>query len=90
LTKEISRYHICPDINVDIGKIGTSELTICDGKKFTVEVIDSIEDYLVLMKEIFNFDEIKNYLKSAKILVNAMHGVTGNLLPNEKRSTRLN
>nr|CAD7607093.1 unnamed protein product [Timema genevievae] len=54
-----------------------------DGNPFTVEVIDSVEDYLQLMKEIFDFPSIKNLLKGGgakkpfKILINSLNGVTG-------------
>ncbi len=78
LTKDISSYKICPDLKPDISSIGVSEYAIAgQTKKFEVEVIDSISDYVDMMKGIFNFDEIKEYLKSKKILINALHGVTG-------------
>lgn len=42
-----------------------------------IEVIDGIDDYVALMKEIFNFDEIKSFLqsnKNFKVLFDGMHG----------------
>lgn len=45
-----------------------------------IEVIDGIDDYVALMKEIFDFDEIKTFLqsnKNFKVLFDGMHGVTG-------------
>lgn len=51
-----------------------------DGKQFTVEVIDSVKDYLELMKEIFDFDTLKTLIKGSdsrppfKLLINSMHG----------------
>ncbi|KAJ3393128.1 Phosphoglucomutase-2 [Lobulomyces angularis] len=45
----------------------------------TVHVIDAIKDYVTLMKEIFDFPTIQNFLKksNAKILLDSMNGVTG-------------
>lgn len=51
-----------------------------DGRDFVVDVIDSVEDYLLLMKEIFNFDKLKTLLQGSntrppfKVLINSMHG----------------
>lgn len=50
-----------------------------DHRPFTVEVMDSVADYVAYMKEIFDFAAIKNLLHGAngqplKILINAMHG----------------
>ena len=79
LSKEIGEYKICPDIKPDIGVTGHEyNFTIGDeARRFTVEVVDSIQDYVDLMRSIFNFDEIKEYLTSQKILINSLHGVTG-------------
>nr|CAD7428325.1 unnamed protein product [Timema monikensis] len=62
LSKNIKEYSIVPDLKVDFSKIGKQMFTV-DGNPFTVEVIDSVEDYLQLMKEIFDFPTIKNLLK---------------------------
>lgn len=46
----------------------------------TIDVIDGIEDYVVLMKEIFDFHAIKTFLDGHpefKVLFDGMHGVTG-------------
>ena len=45
-----------------------------DGKDFVVEIIDQVDDYLEMMKNIFDFDMIKQYLKSNKVLLNSLHG----------------
>ncbi|KAJ3117339.1 Phosphoglucomutase-2 [Phlyctochytrium bullatum] len=47
---------------------------------FTVEVVDSVEDYVLLMKEIYDFTSLKAYFSSHpefKVLIDSMHGVTG-------------
>ena len=79
LSKEIGCYKICPDIKPDISvKENVYVFTVGDeARRFSVEVIDSIQDYVDLMKRIFNFEEIKKYLKSQRILINSLHGVTG-------------
>jgi phosphoglucomutase len=50
----------------------------------TVEVIDSVEDYVKMLKEIFDFPLIKQFLKSNPnftILFDALHGGTPPLHP---------
>ncbi len=44
-----------------------------------MEVVDSVDDYLELMKEIFDFESIKNLIQGTgqaplKVLINSMHG----------------
>lgn len=46
----------------------------------TVEIVDSVSDYVELMKEIYNFEDIKSFFAknpSFKVLFDGMHGVTG-------------
>jgi phosphoglucomutase len=51
-----------------------------DGDPFTVEVVDSVADYVGYMKEIFEFSSIKSMLSGSEgrapvpILLNAMNG----------------
>ena len=50
------------------------------GRKFLVEVVDSCKDYVELMKEIFDFGQIRELVaggKNMKVLINSLHGVTG-------------
>jgi len=63
-------------VAIDLSQIGSNTYTIDGNRQFTVEVIDSVSDYLQLMKEIFDFDSIKKLLsgKEFKLLLNAMHG----------------
>ncbi|XP_040069128.1 phosphoglucomutase [Ixodes scapularis] len=82
LTKKISQYSLCPDINPNLGQLGTQTFD-CEGRTFTVEVVDSVQDYLDFMKEIFDFDALRRLIKGSskrpalRILVNCLHGVTG-------------
>ncbi|KAL7289372.1 hypothetical protein TKK_0016575 [Trichogramma kaykai] len=82
LTKTIKKYKIVNDLHVDIDKIQSFSIQV-DGKPFTVDIIDSVNDYTALMKEIFDFDSIKKLLQgsdgnsSFNVLIDAMNGVTG-------------
>lgn len=42
-----------------------------------MEVVDSVADYVGLMKEIFDFPQLKEFLKTYPVLINCMNGVTG-------------
>lgn len=77
LTKQISSYKTAaslPSINID--KRGVYELI---PGKFTVEVIDAVEDWLKLMKSIFDFDLLKKLVqrKDFKFVYDGLHGVGG-------------
>jgi phosphoglucomutase len=43
-------------------------------KPFTVEVIDTVHDYMEYMKEIFDFDLLKQFLPTKGVIVNALNG----------------
>ncbi|XP_024385198.1 phosphoglucomutase, chloroplastic [Physcomitrium patens] len=69
--KEIKMADL-PD--VDLAAVGTT-----DFGGFTVEVIDPVEDYLELLKEVFDFDLIRSLLArpNFRFKFDAMHAVTG-------------
>lgn len=77
ITTKITQYSIA-DVEVDITKPGTSTHDV-NGKTFTVDVIDSVSDYVRLMKEIFDFDKLKAFVggKGLKMRIDSMNGVTG-------------
>lgn len=78
-TENISEYKICPDITCDFSSPGNHQFTVND-KMFEVVVIDPCEDYIDLMKSIFDFGQIKSLVeggKNLKVLINSLHGVTG-------------
>ncbi|KAF8360247.1 hypothetical protein PRIPAC_87170 [Pristionchus pacificus] len=82
ITTEISSYSICRDINVDTGIIGHHEFDVDGMGKYIVDVIDSVEDYVELMKTIFDFPSMREYMKGLggnqlRILIDSMHGATG-------------
>jgi len=77
-TKNINKYNIVPDLQCDVSNVGVKEFQV-EGRAFTVEVVDPTEDYVELMKEIFDFNQIKNMIKEKnfKLLLNSLHGATG-------------
>ena len=79
VSRTLRRYHICPTINVDLNNLGEHHFQLANGTQFSVQVIDSIDVYLELMKTIFDFDRIRQYLKGSKarLLIDSLHGVMG-------------
>jgi len=74
-SKLITHYKIADLPEIDIDHIGE---TIFDDGKFTVKVIDAVQDYADLMQELFDFTAIKKLLASGfKVQFDAMHAVTG-------------
>ncbi|KAJ3274703.1 Phosphoglucomutase-2 [Terramyces sp. JEL0728] len=71
VTKSITEYKI-----VDVPEIDVSTVGITKHNDFQVEIVDSIVDYVALMKEIFDFNAIKSFLSSNPhftVLFDAMH-----------------
>ena len=73
-TLEISSYRILPADDVDLDQTGTHAVG-----GMTVEVIDSVQDYVNLMRELFNFEAIHQLFNSGlfRMRFDAMHAVTG-------------
>jgi phosphoglucomutase len=72
-TQRISRYRILEARDVDLERLGATEL---DGAM--IEVIDPIADYLELMQRLFHFDRIRDLFKSGfRLRFDAMSAVTG-------------
>lgn len=65
LSTGISQYKTVDGLEIDITKVQANNYTV-DGKPFVVEVIDSVADYVRLMKEIFDFDKLKEFVTGAK------------------------
>ncbi|KAG2219578.1 hypothetical protein INT45_002536 [Circinella minor] len=65
---------------VDTPKIDFSVLGKQNVGELEIEVIDSVHDYIELMKNIFDFDSIKSFFSNNpnfKMLFDGMNGVTG-------------
>lgn len=82
ISLNLGDYSLFPDLECDIEKIGTQSFVV-DGRTFTVEVVDSVADYVRFMKYIFDFDSLRELFSGAggnppfKILLDCLNGVTG-------------
>lgn len=76
VTKTIQKYRVIEADPVDLSKIG--ETTYGPSQ---VQIIDSVQDYVELLEEIFDFPLIKDFLnnnaQSFRVLFDGLHGVTG-------------
>lgn len=78
ISRTLSHYKIDHLDKVDLSQIGTFSAGSVE-----VEVIDPTADYVALMKEIFDFPLIKNFIDSAsksqnfQVLFDALNGITG-------------
>jgi len=76
-SKVITQYKTVKFAPVDINTLGKTEFET-DLGKFTVQVIDAVQDYADLMQTLFDFTAIKKLLASGfKMKFDAMHAVTG-------------
>lgn len=76
LTTTIDCYYSA----VNLPTIDLSKICAYKFGDFEVSIIDPVDDYVTLMKEIYDFESIKEFFKirkNFKVLVDSMHGVTG-------------
>lgn len=74
-SKVITAYKIAALAEIDVDTLGETSF---NGGKFTVQVINAVQDYADLMQTLFDFSAIKNLLASGfQIKFDAMHAVTG-------------
>jgi phosphoglucomutase len=72
-TQQIERYRIVEAPDLDLGRLGTTELG-----DTTVEVIDPIADYLELMQRLFDFDRIRDLFRGGfRMRFDGMSAITG-------------
>lgn len=73
-TVKISTLHFADIPDVDLSKLGVSKFG-----DFEVEVVDSCDDYLATLKEVFDFGLLKEFIarKDFSMVFDAMHAVTG-------------
>ena len=72
-SKAIDRYAIAEIGDVDLDKIGSSEI-----EGMTLEVVDPVADYVALMETLFDFDAIRAHVRGGFTMAfDAMHAVTG-------------
>uniref|UniRef100_A0A8C9ZIM5 EF-hand calcium binding domain 7 n=1 Tax=Sander lucioperca TaxID=283035 RepID=A0A8C9ZIM5_SANLU len=80
ISKTLQEYHICPELKVDLSKIGKQTFEVDTFKPFTVEIVDSVEAYAEMLRGIFDFAALKDLLSGANhinVRLDAMHGVVG-------------
>ncbi len=73
-SKKIREYHIAPIKGIPLDIIGDYELL-----NMKIEIIDPVDDYVDLMKSLFDFDTIRSmvYTRDFKMCFDAMYAVTG-------------
>ncbi len=72
-TKSISEYKITDTAEVDLDRLGSTQI-----EGMTVEVIDSVADYVELMEKLFDFDKIRQLLAGDfTMCMDSLHAVTG-------------
>ncbi|KAF2880460.1 hypothetical protein ILUMI_25708 [Ignelater luminosus] len=82
LTQKITQYKFTPELDCDFQQPGVQTFEV-DGRQFVVEVIDPVNDYVTLMKSIFDFKKLRSLLNgtetqpSFNVLIDSMNGVTG-------------
>ncbi len=81
ITTKIKEIHtLNHPIPMDLSKIGTTDYKLNNGKTFKVTIVSSTQDYVNYMKEIFDFDMIKQFLAGGqgkypfKVLVSGLSG----------------
>ncbi|TXH34513.1 MAG: alpha-D-glucose phosphate-specific phosphoglucomutase [Rhodospirillaceae bacterium] len=72
-SKVITGYRLIDGGAIDSRRLGRQKLG-----EMTVEVIDSVADYAELMQRLFDFDRLKDLIKSGfDLRFDAMHAITG-------------
>ncbi|XP_051986240.1 phosphoglucomutase-1-like [Xyrauchen texanus] len=80
ISKSLQEYHICPELKVDLSTIGKQTFEVDTFKPFTVEIVDSVESYAEMLRDIFDFAALKELLSGPNhinVRLDAMHGVVG-------------
>ncbi|MBN3297807.1 PGM5 protein, partial [Amia calva] len=81
ISRTLEEYAICPELRLDLSKLGRQDFDLENKfKPFRVEIVDSVEVYLNMLRSIFDFSAIKGLLTGPdqlKIRIDAMHGVMG-------------
>ena len=75
VSKTLTSYKVEDIPDIDLKDIGTKTYGSLE-----VEIIDSTADYVQMLKDIFDFDLIREFFKTHsdfKVLFDALHGVTG-------------
>jgi phosphoglucomutase len=73
-TEKISQLKVADIPDIDLSKVGVTRFG-----SFEVEVVDPIEDYLALLKEVFDFPALRAFVSRPdfSMTFDSMHAVTG-------------
>jgi phosphoglucomutase len=72
-TQTIGAYSILEAGDVDLSKLGETRLS-----GMVVEIVDPVEDYALLMQELFDFEALRELFKGGfRLRYDAMHAITG-------------
>lgn len=73
-TQSITQYHLLDADDVNLSKIGSQSLA-----DMVIDIIDPVEDYALLMADLFDFNAIRDLLSTHKFSMrfDAMHAITG-------------
>lgn len=81
ISRTIEEFAICPGLRVDLTTVGKQSFDLENKfKPFKVEIVDSVESYANLLRNIFDFASLKEFLlgeNRIKIRVDGMHGAAG-------------
>lgn len=73
-SQQLTGYNILDESagRIDLDRAGQQSLG-----GMTVEIVDPVADYALLMERLFDFERMRAWLKGNRILFDAMHAVTG-------------
>ncbi|XP_051943638.1 phosphoglucomutase-1-like isoform X1 [Hippocampus zosterae] len=81
ISRTIEEFAICPGLRLDLTTLGKQTFDLENKfKPFIVEIVDAVESYANLMRNIFDFAALKELLSGENhitIRLDAMHGVVG-------------
>uniref|UniRef100_W5L5W2 Phosphoglucomutase 5 n=1 Tax=Astyanax mexicanus TaxID=7994 RepID=W5L5W2_ASTMX len=69
VSRTLEEYAICPDLHIDLSRLGRQDFDLENKfKPFRVEIVDSVEIYLNMLRGIFDFGAIKNLLTGPDLM----------------------
>src|SRR5258707_6460305 len=71
-SQQITGYRVVDGDIPSLTKPGKAQLDAMQ-----IEIIDSVADYAQLMQQLFDFDRLKDFIKTCDLRFDAMHAVTG-------------
>lgn len=65
LSTTITQYKIVDGLHINLSNVGVNAFDV-NGAPFTVEIVDTVADYVRLMREIFDFDRLQAFVSGKK------------------------